>query len=62
MKPNEVFSTNPADAAGINDLSVTRPGESFPDEKKPPQKKNIQKDIGELPAPYYDELHFANYE
>jgi hypothetical protein len=62
MKPNEVFSANPADAAGINDLSVKRAVESFPYEKQPPQQKNIQQDPIELPAPYYDELHFADYE
>jgi hypothetical protein len=62
MKPNEVFSANPADVADANDLSVKKSGESFPDEKKPSQKQNIQKDVTELPAPFYDELHFANYE
>ena len=60
MEPNQVFSANPDAAA--NDLSVKRPGEYFPVEKKPLQEKNIQKDATELPAPFYDELHFANYE
>lgn len=64
MKPNEFFSANPADtaAADANDSSVKRSGEAFIEEKTFSQKKNVQKDNAEIPAPYYDELHFANYE
>ena len=64
MKPNDVFSVTADDIASgnANDSSKKKPGESFSEEKKPSQKKNSGKNVSDLPAPFYDELHFANYE
>ena len=63
MEPNKFFSVPTGDIAAGNSrtLSSNKSSKAFIKEKKLPAKKNAVKEVSQLP-PFYDELHFANYE
>lgn len=63
MKTNDVLHINAYNTADVfKNSSLNKSTKSFISDKIIAKKKNAAKDEQNLPAPYYDELHFADYE
>jgi hypothetical protein len=64
MEPNDIshLSTDNFSARVFKNSSLNKLSKTFAEEKKYAEEMNAAKDEQNKPAPYYDELHFADYE